>query len=161
MLAVTGFGLTGAFFFSLRPPASLHVDHRCLFGVVKNWCRSKSFLKVIVMLQYFGSHISCQKKKKSLKLQVDFWHLHNRHLKMFYKVSVCVSNPIEFTVPQKYDGNDNFRLPLISFLFFQMYDGCDFTITSVLLLEGNFQNKAGKRNLLFCCFWPEWWWNEN
>lgn len=51
------------FFFSLRPPASFHVDHRCLFGIVKKWCRRKSFLNVIVMLQYFGSHISCQKKR--------------------------------------------------------------------------------------------------
>lgn len=52
MLAVAGFGLTGAFSFSLRPPASLHVAHRRLFGVVKKWCRSKGFLK----------------EKKSLKL---------------------------------------------------------------------------------------------
>lgn len=73
---------------------------------------------------------------------------------MFYKC-VYVSNPIEFTTPQKYEGNDDFRLPLFSFLFFQMYDGYDFTITSVLLLEGSLQNKAGKENLLFCCFWPE------
>lgn len=98
MLAVTDFGFIEDFFFFFFETTSFSsCESQMFIWHSEKMMQKEEFLKLLSCYSILAPISHAKKKKKSRKIEFDFQHLHNRHLKIFYK-GVYVNNSIEFRV---------------------------------------------------------------